>query len=94
MKALLPHVIIRKPRVTEKSTIAMESNHYIFEVDTRATKDDIKSALESLYKVKVETVNTQIRKGKNRRLKYGLTKEKTIKLANVRLAEGSTIDLI
>lgn len=94
MKQLQPHVIIRKPRVTEKSTIGMETNRYTFEVDVRATKDDIKAAVESLYKVKVETVNTQVRKGKNRRLKYGLIQEKTQKLASVLLAEGSTIELI
>lgn len=94
MKALQPHVIIRKPRVTEKSTIEMESNRYTFEVDTRASKDQIKAAIESLYKVKVESVNTQVRKGKDRRLKYGLITEKTQKLASVRLAEGNRIELI
>ncbi len=86
--------IIKKPIVTEKVTWGMnEQNRYMFEVDTKATKTDIKKAVEELYKVKVASVNTQTRKGKFRRFKYGLTQESTIKMASVKLAEGETIDL-
>jgi large subunit ribosomal protein L23 len=88
------HYVIKKPLVTEKSTFAMnERGQYAFEVDPRATKDDIKKAVEQLYKVKVVGVNTQNRKGKQRRLKYGLVTEPTTKKATVRLAEGQTIEM-
>jgi large subunit ribosomal protein L23 len=88
------HYIIKQPILTEKSTFAMnERTQYSFLVDPRATKDDIKRAVEELYKVKVLAVNTQNRKGKHRRLKFGLTIEPTTKKATVRLAEGQTIDL-
>lgn len=86
--------IIKKPVVTEKVTWGMnEQNRYMFEVDTKATKTDIKRAVEELYKVKVAAVNTQTRKGKFRRFKFGLTQESTVKMASVKLAEGETIDL-
>lgn len=88
------HDIIRRPLVTEKGTWAMnEQNRYSFEVDARASKSDIKSAIENIYKVKVAKVNTQVRKGVHRRLKYGLVKMPDVKTAIVRLHEGSTIEL-
>lgn len=86
--------VLKKPIVTEKGTYAMnELNRYTFQVDPRATKDQIRKAVEDLYKVKVEKVNTQTRKGKFRRFRYGLTQESTVKLASVRLKEGDTIEL-
>lgn len=88
-----PHYVIKRPLVTEKGTFANEINRYTFEVDPRATKTDIKSAVEQLYKVKVEKVNTLTRRGKFRRMKYGLTQMPTTKTAIVRLHEGSRIEL-
>jgi large subunit ribosomal protein L23 len=86
--------VIRRPLVTEKGTWAMnEQNRYAFEVDARASKTDIKSAIEAIYKVKVEKVNTQVRKGVHRRLKYGVVRMPDVKTATVRLKEGSTIEL-
>ncbi len=86
--------IVKKPLVTEKSTYEMnEHNRYTFLVDRRASKDEIKSAIERLYDVKVETVSTQNRKGKSRRLRYGWVKEGVTKKATVRLREGQAIDL-
>ncbi len=88
------HDVIKKPLVTEKGTFAMnELNRYSFEVDFRASKTEIKAAVESLYKVKVDKVNTQVRKGEFKRMKTGLTKMSTRKLAVVKLKEGSTIEL-
>ncbi|VAX41285.1 LSU ribosomal protein L23p (L23Ae) [hydrothermal vent metagenome] len=86
--------IIKKPMLTEKSTEAMnEQGRFTFLVDRRASKDQIKDAVESIYGVKVVGVNTQVRKGKERRLKYGWVTETKTKKAIVRLAEGQTIDL-
>jgi large subunit ribosomal protein L23 len=88
------HDIIKKPVVTEKGTWAMnEQNRYAFHVDVRATKSEIKSAVEKIYNVKVEKVNTQVRKGVQRRLKYGLVTLADTKTAVVRLKAGSTIEL-
>ena len=88
------HDIVKTPLLTEKSTYAMnEKGRYAFLVDAHARKEDIKKAIEQRYKVKVVGINTQARKGKNRRLKYGLVTEPLTKKATVRLAEGQTIDL-
>lgn len=86
--------IIKKPILTEKSTAAMnEESRYTFEVDRRATKTEVKRAVEQLYGVKVEGVATQVRKGGERRLKYGWVTEKKTKKATVRLAKGQVIEL-
>lgn len=87
--------VIKKPLLTEKSTIASnEQGRYSFQVDLRASKDDIKKAVESLYKVKVVKVNTQVRKARDRMYRYGKVDGKITKLAHVRLAEGQTIELV
>lgn len=85
--------VIRKPLVTEKATAGMELNQYTFEVDRRATKDDVRRAVETIYGVKVEAVQTQLRKGKRRRLKFGWVQERPTKKATVRLRDEDTIEL-
>jgi len=88
------HYVIRRPLLTEKGTWGMnEQGRYVFEVDPRASKKEIKAAVEKLYKVRVEKVNTQVRKGKHRRYKYGITQEPKVKKAIVRLHEGDQIEL-
>ncbi|MFN0131415.1 MAG: 50S ribosomal protein L23 [Phycisphaerales bacterium] len=89
-----PIHVIKRPILTEKSTYAMnERKQYSFLVDRTATKDEIKKAIESLYKVRVVGINTQMRKGKHRRLKYGMVTESTTKKATVRLHVDDTIEL-
>jgi large subunit ribosomal protein L23 len=91
---LHPTHVIKKPLLSEKSTFAMnELARYSFLVDKRATKTDIKSAVEAIYSVKVESVNTQTSKGRYRRLKYGEIKAPDLKKAIVRLREGDRIEL-
>lgn len=85
--------IILHPIVTEKSTLASENNYYVFKVDHMATKTDIKAAIEALFKVKVLSVNTALRKGKVKRFKGMLGKQSDSKRAFVKLAEGHSIDL-
>ena len=86
--------IIKRPLVTEKSTFQMnELNQYAFEVDPRASKPEIKAAIEQIYKVRVVGVNTQVRKGKERRLKYGYVTAPASKRAMVRLHPDDTIEL-
>ncbi|MEZ6244119.1 MAG: 50S ribosomal protein L23 [Phycisphaerales bacterium] len=88
-----PHYIIRKPLLTEKSTMGMEEGQYVFEVDRRASKTDIKDAVERAYGVNVVGVTTQVRKGKVKRTRYGYVKEGTTKKATVRVKEGQVIEL-
>lgn len=91
---IAPHYVIKRPLLTEKGTWGMnEQGRYVFEVDPRASKTEIKDAVEKLYKVRVEKVNTQVRKGKERRFKYGVTVEPKVKRAIVRLHEGDQIEL-
>ncbi len=65
-KSMSPYVVIRRPLVTEKSTALSVSNKYIFEVDMRANKPQIKVAVEKAFSVKVTAVNVMIMKGKPR----------------------------
>ena len=91
---MLASDVIKRPLITEKGTWGMnEQNRYAFVVDRRASKTDIKRAVEQIYNVKVEKINTQTRKGEHKRFRYGMRREAHIKLATVRLAEGNTIEL-
>ncbi|MEN8116499.1 MAG: 50S ribosomal protein L23 [Bacteroidota bacterium] len=89
--------ILVKPLVTEKMTDQSERfNRYGFVVDRRATKPQIKKAIESLYNVTVDSVNTMIYGGKtkSRYTKGGIITGKTVsyKKAVVTLVEGDSID--
>jgi large subunit ribosomal protein L23 len=85
--------IIRKPIVTEKTTMASEAGAVVFEVAIDSNKPSIKEAVESLFGVKVKAVNTTIIKGKAKRFRGMLGKRKDIKKAYVTLEEGNTIDV-
>lgn len=85
--------IIKRPIVTEKSTDLMAENKYTFEVDLRASKPMIKDAVEQIFGVEVEKVNTSRVKGKLRRMgrHEGYTSE--WKKAVVTLKEGHSIEV-
>ena len=85
--------VIRKPIITEKSTMASEHGAVVFEVAIAATKPEIKEAVEGLFGVKVKAVNTTITKGKVKRFRGQLGKRKNTKKAYVTLEEGNTIDV-
>ena len=85
--------VIRKPIITEKSTMASESGAVVFEVAMDSTKPQIKEAVESLFGVKVKAVNTTITKGKIKRFRGQKGKRKDVKKAYVTLEEGNTIDV-
>jgi large subunit ribosomal protein L23 len=86
--------IIQRPLITEKGTeLAEKLNCYLFRVHPRATKPDIRAAVEKLYDVRVVDVRTLNRKGKQRRTKTGHTNTGDWKRAIVKLEEGSRIDL-
>ena len=86
--------IIRKPLVTEKSTFtSTEQNRYAFAVDIRATKPQIKKAVQDLYGVRVLAVSTQNRAGKVRRYRYGFVTTSPTKRAVVKVHPDDRIDL-
>jgi large subunit ribosomal protein L23 len=85
--------LIVSPVITEKATLATEQNKVIFKVSRDATKPQIKAAIERLFDVKVEAVNTILRKGKRKTFKGTRGVQSDIKKAVVTLAEGQTIDV-
>jgi large subunit ribosomal protein L23 len=85
--------VIRKPIITEKSTMASEAGAVVFEVAMDSTKPQIKAAVEGLFGVKVKAVNTSITKGKVKRFRGQMGKRKDVKKAYVTLEEGNTIDV-
>jgi large subunit ribosomal protein L23 len=85
--------VIRRPVITEKATMASENNAVVFEVAMDATKPEIKSAVESIFGVKVKAVNTTITKGKTKRFRGRPGVRSDVKKAYVTLEEGNTIDV-
>ncbi|MFZ4530481.1 MAG: 50S ribosomal protein L23 [Alsobacter sp.] len=85
--------VILGPIITEKATAASEQNKVVFRVKKDASKPQIKAAVEKLFDVKVESVNTLVRKGKVKRFKGTVGKQSDVKKAIVTLAEGQSIDV-
>jgi large subunit ribosomal protein L23 len=83
--------VIRKPLITEKTTRLQEINDYAFEVADKATKKQVKDAVEKAFKVKVLKVNVLIAKGKERRMGRRLIITPARKKAIVTLAPGNKI---
>lgn len=95
MAELKPHHydVIRRPLITEKSTLVAEQNKIIFEVAPDADKQAIKEAVEALFKVSVTKVNTLTQKGKVKRFRGFLGRRSDVKKAIVTLAEGQSVDI-
>ena len=85
--------VIRRPIVTEKSTMASEANAVVFEVAIDANKGAIRDAVEALFNVKVTKVNTLIQKGKQKVFRGRKGQRKDIKKAIVTLQDGAMIDV-
>lgn len=83
--------IVIKPIVTEKATLLLEQNKYVFDVVLKATKPQIKAAIESLFEVKVVKVNTLVPPRKKRRVGRFVGYKSQYKRAIVTLAEGDSI---
>ena len=84
--------IIHKPLLTEKSTNLNQFNKYSFFVSKNSNSQEIKQAIENIFKVKVTKVNTLINRGKLKSFKGSLGYKKDQKKAIVTLSEGNTID--
>jgi large subunit ribosomal protein L23 len=84
-----PRDIIIAPVISEKSYGLIEDNVYTFFVHPDSNKTQIKIAIEKIFSVKVDSVNTINRQGKRKRTRFGYGKRKDTKRAIVTLAEGS-----
>ncbi|GFE76394.1 LSU ribosomal protein L23P [Novosphingobium sp. PhB57] len=85
--------VILSPHITEKSTLLSEQNAVVFKVADKATKPEIKAAVEALFDVKVTGVNTLVVKGKTKRWRGKAYRRSDVKKAIVTLAEGQSIDI-
>ena len=93
MTDLRHYDVIVSPAITEKSTMASEYNQVVFNVAKKASKPEIKAAIEALFGVKVMAVNTLVRKGKVKRFRGAKGRQSDVKKAVVTLAEGQSIDV-
>ena len=84
-----PHDIIIRPIVTENSMDLMADRKYTFVVDKRSNKTEIKNAVEQVFGVKVEKVNTMNMLGKKKRMGVHVGKKADWKKAIITLTEGS-----
>ena len=87
-----PRDIVIRPVISEKSYGLIDQGKYTFEVDPRANKTEIKIAIERIFDVKVDRINTLNRQGKTRRTRFRMGKRKDTKRAIVTLKSG-TIDI-
>lgn len=87
------HDIVKGMIRTEKGTGMMSLNKYLFWVDKSSNKIEIKKAVEEIYKIKVDAVNTATMRGKLKRVRYAMGKTPDWKKAIVTLKEGSKIDV-
>src|SRR5512132_3005769 len=85
--------ILIAPVVSEKSYGLLDENKYTFLVDPKANKTEIKIAVETIFKVRVTSVNTINRPGKKRRTRVGFGKRPDTKRAIVSVADGERIDI-
>ena len=93
MADLRHYDVILSPVITEKTTTASERNQVVFNVAKKATKTEIKAAIEALFSVKVTGVNTLIRKGKIKRFRGTVGRLSDVKKAVVTLRDGDSIDV-
>ena len=88
-----PRDVILAPVVSEKSYSLIDNNAYTFLVHPDANKTEIRQAVESIWEVKVVSVNTLNRKGKSKRFRFTTGKRADTKRAVVKLAEGDKIEI-
>jgi large subunit ribosomal protein L23 len=85
--------VIVSPVITEKATNLSELNKVVFRVAPKATKPQIKEAVEKLFEVKVKSVNTLVTKGKSKIFRGQRGQRSDVKKAIVTLEEGQAIDV-
>jgi large subunit ribosomal protein L23 len=88
-----PRDVIIRPVVSEKSYAGLEGNRYTFLVHPQANKTEIKEAIQSIWNVRVLSVNTLHRKGKQKRFRFTVGSRPDQKRAMVTLAAGDAIEI-
>ena len=88
-----PHDIVKGMIRTEKGANLLPLNKYLFWVGRDSNKIEIKKAVEEIYKIKVDCVNTVTMRGKLKRVRYAMGKTPDWKKAIVTLKEGNKIDI-
>ncbi len=88
-----PRDVILAPVISEKSYGLIEENTYTFLVRPDANKTEIKIAVEQIFGVKVDNVNTANRQGKRKRTRFGYGQRKATKRALVSLRAGDSIEI-
>lgn len=89
----IPYDIVKTLIRTEKGTWLQPQRKYLFEVNRRSSKIEIKKAVEEIYSVKVERVNTLVVSGKKKRVRQQLGRTADWKKAVVTLREGQKIEV-
>lgn len=84
--------VIVSPVITEKSTFISEQNKVVFNVRLDANKQEVRDAVQNIFGVKVKSVNTLVRLGKQKRFRNTIGKQGDTKKAIITLAEGQKID--
>ena len=87
-------LFIKQPWITEKAGDLSALGKYIFVVDKKTNKSEVKKAVESIYSVKVENINIISMKGKAKRLGRSLGKTSSFKKAIITLKQGQKIDIM
>ena len=88
-----PRDLLIRPVITEKTSVMLQDNKYTFKVPLTANKTEIRQAVEKIFNVKVEKVNTVRVLGKTKRMGSYVGKRSDYKKAIVKLAEGNTIQI-
>jgi len=83
-----PYTIVKTVSITEKSNSLMENNQYVFIVNKKANKKDVKQAVQFLFERKVKSVNIMNRIGKTKRNRFGVGKKADLKRAIITLQDG------
>ena len=92
-KELHPYGVLLRPIVTEKTTVLTGAGKYVFEVDIRANKNQIREAIQVAFNVRVADVNTMVMKGKPKRFGRRVVDRPDWKKAVVTLVPGDKIEL-
>ena len=92
-KEIHPYAVLLRPIITEKTTVLTGADKYVFEVDLRANKNQIREAVQVAFNVRVAEVNTMVMKGKPKRFGRKVTKRPDWKKAIVTLLPGDKIEL-
>lgn len=93
-KEIHPYGVLLRPLITEKSTQLTQLDKYVFEVDIRANKNQVKEAVELAFEVHVLDVNTVVMKGKAKRFGRRITRMPDWKKAIVTITPGEKIEIL